>query len=466
MLSFLYLYCFFMHLNPNVFRQYDIRGLVNKDLSGDFSECLGKAVGTYIIKRGGKTAVVGYDNRPSSASYAKRLIRGLVFSGIDVFDVGLLPTPAYYFSVIHLNAHGGVMITGSHNPPEFNGFKVSLGNHTIFGEEIQKIRELMEKEEFIEGKGSVKKIEVLNVYAETIKKKISLNRKLKVVLDCGNGVGSVIAPKVFSELGVELQELYCVSDGSFPHHHPDPTIPSTLTDLIFKVKESKADLGIALDGDADRIGVVDEKGNILWGDQLLILFSRELLSRKPNSKILVEVKCSQSLIDDIKAHNGVPILCPTGHSVIEAKMIEEHALISGEMSGHMFFRDEYFGFDDAIYAGARLLRILSNSEKKLSELLADAPKYFSSPEIRVECSDEEKFEVVNKVKDFFEKKYKVIDVDGARVLFENGWGLIRASNTQPVLVLRFEAKTKEELEEIKSEFRQKLNEFECVKINF
>jgi len=455
-----------MELNPNIFRQYDIRGLVNKDLSGEFAELLGKAFGTYIINNGGKTAVVGHDNRPSSPSYSKFLIRGIVSTGIDVIDIGLVPTPAYYFSIIHLNLHGGVMITGSHNPSEFNGFKISKGDHAIFGEEIQKIRKLMEEKDFIKGEGSVEKKEILKAYSEAVTKKIVLKKKLKVVLDCGNGVGSVIAPQILKKLNIDLTELYCVSDGTFPNHHPDPTLPETLKDLIAKVKEVKADIGIALDGDADRIGVIDEKGNILWGDQLLILFSRELLAKQPNSKILVEVKCSQALIDDVKNHKGIPILSPTGHSIIEAKMTEEHALIAGEMSGHMFFRDEYFGFDDAIYASARILRILSNSNKKMSELLADAPKYFSSPEIRVECSDEKKFEVVKTVGEFFKKNHEVIAVDGARVLFENSWGLIRASNTQPVLVLRFEAKTKEELEEIKSKFRQKLNEFECVKIDF
>jgi phosphomannomutase/phosphoglucomutase len=455
-----------MELNPNIFRQYDIRGLVNKDLSGEFAELLGKAVGTYLVKKGSKKAVVGYDNRPSSLSYAKNLIKGLVSTGLDVSNIGLVPTPVYYFSVIHLDQHGGVMITGSHNPPEFNGFKISRGNHSIFGEEIQEIRKLMESKDFIKGEGSVKKAGILETYRKMIKNKISLKKKLKVVLDCGNGVGSVIAPQILKDLGVDLIELYCVSDGTFPNHHPDPTLPSTLTDLIAKVKSTKADLGIALDGDADRLGVVNEKGNILWGDQLMILYSRELLARKPNSKILVEVKCSQSLIDDIKNHKGIPILSPTGHSIIEAKMVEEHALIAGEMSGHMFFRDEFFGFDDAIYASARLLRLLSSTHETLSELLADAPKYFSSPEIRVECSDEKKFEVVKKVGDYFRKSHKVISVDGARVLFENGWGLIRASNTQPILVLRFEAKTKDELEEIKSEFRQRLNEFECAKIDF
>lgn len=324
----------------------------------------------------------------------------------------------------------------------------------------------MESKDFIKGEGSVRKVEILETYRKMIEKKISLKKKLKVVLDCGNGVGSVIAPQILKDLGIELTELYCVSDGTFPNHHPDPTLPSTLKDLIAKVKSSKSDLGIALDGDADRIGVIDEKGNILWGDQLMILYSREVLEKNPGSKILVEVKCSQALIDDVKNHGGIPILSPTGHSIIEAKMAEEHALIAGEMSGHMFFRDEYFGFDDAIYASARILRILSSTHETLSELLADSPKYFSSPEIRVECSDEKKFEVVKKVGDYFRKNHKVISVDGARVLFENGWGLIRASNTQPVLVLRFEAKTKEELEEIKSQFRQRLNEFDCAKIDF
>jgi len=455
-----------MEINPNIFRQYDIRGIVNKDLSGEFAEELGKAVGTYLIKAGGKSASVGHDNRLSSDSYSKHLIRGLVSTGIDVTDIGLVPTPAYYYSVIKLQQHGGVMITGSHNPPEFNGFKISKGNHAIFGEEIQKILKIIQKKDFIKGKGSCKKYDILPEYLKMIIKKISLGKKLKVVLDCGNGVGSVIAPQVLKELGTDLTELYCVSDGTFPNHHPDPTLPSTLKDLIKKVKELNADIGIALDGDADRIGVIDEKGNILWGDQLMILFSRELLQKQPGSKILVEVKCSQAVLDDVKNHGGIPLLSPTGHSIIEAKMIEENALIAGEMSGHMFFRDEFFGFDDAIYASARILRILSFSKKKLSELLADAPKYFSSPEIRAECSDEDKFEIVKKVADFFKKSHKVIDIDGARVLFENGWGLIRASNTQPVLVLRFEAKTKEKLEEIKSKFRQKLNEFEDVKIDF
>ena len=456
-------------LNPFMFREYDIRGIVEKDLTKETVELIGKALAAHALKQKIKEAVIGRDNRPSSDWVFDSLKEGMLSTGMNVIDLGLVPIPAFYYVLEKQKRNFGAMITGSHNPKEFNGFKVSLHNHCIFGKEIQKIRQLCEKGKFPKGKGKETRYErALQDYQEMILEKIQLNRnkKLKVVLDCGNGTASVIAPSLFKALGIELVELYCTSDGSFPNHVPDPVVPQHLQGLIEKVKQEKADLGIALDGDVDRIGVIDEKGGIIWGDMLMILFSRELLKKKPKQKILVEVKCSQAVIDDIKAHNGIPLLCATGHSLIEARMVKEKALLAGEMSGHFFFADEYFGYDDAMYAAGRLFRLLSNSPQSLSSLLSDAPKYFSSPEIRAECPDKEKKRIVAEIKKYFKQKYEVIEIDGARVLFKEGWGLVRASNTQPVLVLRFEGKTQKALEEIKSEFREKLKEFPELKADF
>jgi phosphomannomutase/phosphoglucomutase len=386
------------------------------------------------------------------------LIEGLLSTGCHVTDIGLCPTPVYYYSIFHLNKEGGMMVTGSHNPPEFNGFKVSVGKSTIFGEEIQSLRRLIEKEEFSSGKGNFGREEIVRPYQDYIKKNIRLEKPLKVVIDAGNGTAGGVAGPLLQDLGCELEELYCEVDGRFPNHFPDPTIPGNLKDLIDRVMKTRADVGIGYDGDADRIGVVDDQGTILWGDQLMILFSREILKVRKGATFVAEVKCSQNLFDDIERHGGKAIMWRTGHSLIKEKMRTEKAALGGEMSGHIFFADRYFGYDDAIYASCRLIELLSKTDRKLSQLPSDVPKTFITPEIRVDCPDEIKFRVVETVKEALKKDYPVIDVDGARVKFEDGWGLVRASNTQPVLVLRFEALTQDRLSEIRGLVEKKVQE--------
>jgi phosphomannomutase/phosphoglucomutase len=451
-------------MNNQIFREYDIRGIIDKELNRDVALQIGKALGTSI--KGEKTGpvVVGRDMRRNSKEMSSGVIEGLLSTGWDVVDVGLVPTPLLYFSLFHLNAAGGVMITGSHNPPEFNGFKVCVGKWAISGSEIQEIRKIIEKGDFAKGKGKSTPYCIYPHYMNRVCSQISLKKKLKVVVDAGNGTGGIVAPELLSRLGCEVIELYCKPDGSFPNHFADPTVPENLNDLIATVKKTGADAGIAYDGDADRIGVVDEKGNILFGDQLLILFARDILEKKPGAKIVFEVKCSQNLVDDIRKNGGIPIMSRTGHSPIKKRMKQEHAVLGGEMSGHMFFADDYYGYDDAIYASARLLQLLAKSNKKLLGLLQDIPKTYATPEIRIDCPDEIKFRLVDSVKDYFKDHYEVIDIDGVRVIFPDGWGLLRASNTQPVLVLRFEAQSEERLKEIKDLFLKKLEEMGDLKI--
>ncbi|SDG46977.1 phosphomannomutase [Thermoanaerobacter thermohydrosulfuricus] len=453
-----------MKLKENMFRMYDIRGVWGEDLTAETAEIIGKAFGTYVRQKGIKDVLVGRDNRLSSRPIRDALIKGLTFTGCDVLDVGVLTTPAFYYSNVLYNYQAGMMITASHNPPQFNGFKVMVGPSTIYGDELKKLYYIAEKGEFEKGTGNVKYAYPINSYINMIKEKVKLgDRKLKVVVDCGNGTGSYFYPDVIYNLGCEVYPLYCESDPTFPNHFPDPVKEENLKDLIEEVKRVKADLGIAFDGDGDRIGVVDDKGNIIWGDMLMILYWREIMKKHPGADVIVEVKCSQALVEEIERLGGKPIFFKTGHSLIKAKMKELGAVFTGEMSGHMFFADEYYGFDDAAYAAARLLRILSNTDKSLSELLADVPKYPATPEIRLECDDEKKFDVVKGVTEYFkEKGYDIIDVDGARVLFDEGWGLVRASNTGPELIVRCEAKTKEKLEEIKKELSEALAKFGVV----
>ncbi len=438
-----------MQINPQIFREYDIRGVVEKDLTSDIVRALGLGFGSHMAQLGHKELVVGRDGRLSSKAFEEALIEGLISTGCDIVNIGLCPTPVYYFSIFHLDKDGGMMVTGSHNPPEFNGFKVSAGKSTIFGEEIQNLRRLIEKGEFVVGKGTLSKKEIIRPYQNYIEKNIHIQKKMRVVIDAGNGTAGVVAGPLLRNLGCEVEELYCEVDGRFPNHFPDPTIPANLKDLINRVKKIRAEVGIGYDGDADRIGVVDDQGNIIWGDQLMILFSREILNYKKGASFVAEVKCSQNLFNDIEKHGGKAIMWRTGHSLIKEKMREEKAVLGGEMSGHIFFADRYFGYDDAIYASCRLIELLSKTEKKLSQLFSDVPKTFITPEIRVDCPDEIKFKVVEMVKEILRKDYPVIDVDGVRVVFEDGWGLVRASNTQPALVLRFEALTEKRLDIIK-----------------
>ncbi len=447
-----------MGFNPNVFREYDIRGIVNRDLTEDFVYLLGKGCGTYFSENKVKTIALGRDCRLSSPSFRDRFLEGITETGCHVIDVGVVPTPLLYFALFNLKVEGGIQITGSHNPPDNNGFKVCLGTSTIYGEEIQKIRHIMESGKFIKGKGTIEERDLTSAYKEYVVNHLSPgNVNRRVVVDAGNGTGGVIAVPLYREMGFDVIPLFCEPDGHFPNHHPDPTVPENVQSLIEKVALERADLGIAFDGDVDRIGVVDELGNIIWGDQLMIIFSRAILSESPGATFIAEVKCSQTLFDDIAKNGGNPIMWKAGHSLIKAKMKEEQALLAGEMSGHIFFADRYFGYDDAIYAGARLLELLSHTRGSLSARLSDIPKMVNTPEIRMECPEDKKFRVVQQLIDEFKREYQVIDIDGARVLFPDGWGLVRASNTQAILVLRFEASSQESLRSIQDLVMQKLN---------
>jgi len=437
-------------VNTNIFREYDIRGIVGEHLTDETVATLGRAIGTFFAQNGAKRIAIGYDARKSSPGFCDLLTTGFNSCGINVILIGMVPTPVLYHTVFTKDVDGGVMITGSHNPPDHNGFKICLGKSTLFGSQIQEIKEIALSGIFPKGVGSVESIEVLDEYCRDIESKIAMgSRRLHAVVDAGNGMGGVTGVPVYRELGVELTEMFIEPDSNFPNHHPDPTVTENLTDIIERVRLEKADIGLAFDGDGDRIGVVDETGRIIWGDELMILLSRSILEQKPGSTIIAEVKCSQNLFDDIAAHGGTPIMWKAGHSLIKAKMKETHAALAGEMSGHIFFADRFYGFDDATYAGARVLEILSKTDKPLSALLADIPPTFSTPELRVDCADERKFEVVAAIAKHFALTNEVITIDGARILFEHGWGLVRASNTQAILVLRFEADSAEHLNEIR-----------------
>lgn len=466
--------------NSDIFREYDVRGIAERDLTSSVIEALGRGFAAYLKPKGINAVTVGYDARISSPRLCDDICRGLTASGVNVTVLGLCPTPALYFSLYHLNLGAGVMITGSHNPSEFNGFKLCVGKETIFGGEIQKIRKIMEEAESsghgaegqeAESHGAVAHRPILPDYIHYLKNQFNSNPgpRLKVVLDSGNGTAGLAVPEIIRSMDCEVIELFSEPDGRFPNHHPDPTIPMNLAALIDTVRTQKTDVGIAFDGDADRIGVVDEKGGILWGDQLMVIFSRDILRERPGATFVSEVKCSQTMYDDIRAHGGNAVMWKAGHSLIKAKMRELHAAMAGEMSGHLFFADRYFGYDDAIYAACRLVEILKKLKSShglaasFSTLTADLPKTFNTPELRFDCPDTIKFKVVEKAKEIFvlgndlpQKPKEVITVDGVRAIFDKGWGLIRASNTQPALVMRFEANDPASLESIKSMMEQKV----------
>jgi phosphomannomutase / phosphoglucomutase len=437
-------------LNPEIFRQYDIRGIADKDMDEADVVALGRGIGTYLQRQGNAFVTVGRDCRVSSDAYAERLMEGLTAAGCRVVDIGMCPTPVLYFAIRHLSTQGGVMVTASHNPADYNGFKICSGVDSVFGEEIQGIRRIIAAGDFHQGAGSIENYEILPPYVEYILDNINLEAPLRIGVDAGNGTGGMTAIPIITNLGCEVYELYTEPDGTFPNHEADPTVAANMRDLIGLVKEKQLDVGIGYDGDADRIGVVDADGSIIYGDQLMILFSREILARKPGATFISEVKCSQTMYDDITRNGGRAIMWKTGHSMIKQKMKEVQAELAGEMSGHIFFADRYFGFDDAVYATCRLLEILSATGKTISQLLADVPKTCTTPEIRVDMPDNVKFKVVEQVTDYFRQREKVIDIDGARVIFDDGWGLVRASNTQPALVLRFEALSDKRLAEIRT----------------
>ena len=437
-------------MNPKVFREYDVRGVVDQDLNEPFVNDLGKAIGTYASRQGVKVMTVGRDCRLSSEKYSQALKEGITSTGIKVIDIGMCATPMLYFSIRHLDTGGGVMVTGSHNPPDFNGFKICVGPDSIYGDDIQELRKIIESNAYTQGSGSEDKAEITQAYQDYLFNGIKIEKCLRLVLDAGNGVGGLFSLPLFERFGCKVTPIYCEVDGRFPNHFADPTVPENLVDIIATVKKEKADIGIAFDGDADRIGVIMDNGEILWGDDLLLLFSRFILKDNPGAAVIGEVKCSQRLYDDIAKHGGRGIMWKAGHSLIKGKMKEENALMAGEMSGHVFFADRYFGYDDAIYAAMRLLEILSRTGQKITDILADVPKAFNTPEIRVDCPDGVKFQVVEDLKEHFRKNYDIIDIDGVRIRFSDGWGLIRASNTQPVLVMRFEALSTARLNEIRT----------------
>jgi phosphomannomutase/phosphoglucomutase len=452
-------------INPYIFREYDIRGVVDKDLTPEVVELIGKGFGTYLKQNGAKKISLGGDVRLHTKKLSDSIIKGVSSTGLDIINLGAVPTPAQYFSLHTLPVDGGMMITGSHNPPEFNGFKMSLGTAPIYGESIQQIRKIIESDNFDTGNGSVEDYFILDEYIEDIAGRLKLAKPIKAIIDCGNGAGSLVAGKLFRKLNANATMLFCEPDGRFPNHHPDPTVVEYIQDLIKKVKETDAEIGIGYDGDADRIGVVDNNGNIIWGDRLLAVFAMDLLERHKGERIIFDVKCSQALPEAIEAAGGIPVMWKTGHSLLKKKMKETGALVGGEMSGHIFFAENFYGFDDAIYASARLLALLSRSNKTITDWLAKVPKYYSTPEIRAECvNDEEKFKIAKQAADYFKQNNDVIDIDGVRILFGDGWGLVRPSNTQPVIVTRFEAKTPQRLEEIKDLVVNKLKEFGEIKI--
>ena len=441
-------------MNPQIFREYDVRGLVDTDLTDSVVENLGRGLATMVKREGGSTIVVGRDARLSGERFRDAFHKGAISTGVHVIDVGVVPTPVVYFAANTLPVDGLAVITGSHNPPEYNGFKMGVGKTTFYGETIQKLRQLIEAGDFetSDRPGRVSHFDAVTPYLHFVQSTVTRGpKKLKVVVDAGNGVGGIVAVPLLQALGYEVVPLFCEPDGRFPNHHADPTIAKNLELCIAKVKETKADLGVAFDGDADRIGVVDATGEILWGDKLMILLSRALLKDVPGAAIVGEVKCSFTMYDDIVKHGGKAIMWKAGHSLIKAKMKETHAALAGEMSGHIFYKHRFFGFDDAPYTAARLLEILSNETQTLAELLADVPVTYSSPELRFDTVEEKKFALVQRCTEKLRaKNLELITVDGVRATWPDGWGLIRASNTTPILVVRYEAKTKERLAEIQT----------------
>lgn len=437
-------------INPQIFREYDIRGVVGEDLNEGIIERIGKAYGSYMRRMGKKRVSLGRDCRLSSPAFAGAISDGITSTGINVIDIGMVTTPMVYFSLFNLDIDGGVMITASHNPSEYNGVKLCVGKEALFGEEIQKIRKIAESGDFAKGAGSVETASIMDKYLNFLRENVEIKPGIRVAIDCGNAMTGIVAPRILKEFGCEVTELYVTPDGRFPNHHPDPIVEENLRDLIDTVRRQRLDLGIGFDGDGDRIGIVDENGNMIWGDMLLVIFARDVIGRIPGTKVVGEVKSSTRLYREIERLGGKPIMWKAGHSLMKNKMKVEGAVLAGEMSGHIFFGDKFFGYDDAVYAALRLLEIISKTGEKVSQLLDGIPPAFATPEIRVECPDEIKFDLVEKVKEEFKKEYKVIDIDGVRIEFPDGWGLIRPSNTQPALVLRFEARTKERLEEIRS----------------
>jgi len=447
-----------MELNGGVFREYDIRGIVGDDMTEELVEWVGRAFGTELADRERPRVVVGHDNRPSSPSLGAAMCRGLNAAGVEVLYVGTVPTPALYFAAIEFGTDAGIQITGSHNPSEYNGIKMVRDGGAIYGKAIQSLRKRIEDERFASGSAGTREVEILDRYVEEIASRGRVEAPVKMVLDCGNGAGSVVAVRALRAAGVDVDGLFCESDGTFPNHHPDPTVDENLVDLIARVSDVGAAVGVGLDGDADRIGAVTEKGSVVRGDHLLLLFALDVLRDHPGAEVIFDVKCSQALPEVIEAHGGRPIMWKTGHSLIKERMRQGGAPIAGEMSGHICFADRYFGTDDAIYAAARLAGLIARSGRTFSELADEIPSYPSTPELRLDCTEERKFGIVDDIVRHYKSLHEVIDIDGARVLFDGGWALVRASNTQPIIVARIEADDPERLTEIADDVRAVLAE--------
>ncbi len=437
-----------MTVNPYIFREYDVRGLAESDLTSDVARAVGRAFGTYVGS--GASITVGRDVRLSSPRLNGEFSRGLMQSGCHVVELGVVPTPVVYYARAKLGAGGSAVITGSHNPVDYNGFKLAKGELSLYGPEIQELRSTIESGRFSAGPGTASVYSVVSDYSREVLSRVRAGRRLRLGIDCGNGTTGPIVAGLMKNLGMDATVLFSEPDGRFPNHLPDPTVPAYVEELRKLVVREKLDLGIAYDGDGDRIGAIDDGGRIVWGDQLLSLFAEDVLSRHPGGTIIFDVKCSQGLEEHVRALGGRPLMWRTGHSLIKRKLKEEKGLLAGEMSGHMFFADDYFGYDDAIYASLRLVSLLSGTEERLSEMVNRLPQYVSTPEIRLDCPDDVKFDLVERLKESFKAEYKVIEIDGARIQFGDGWGLVRASNTQPALVARFEAKSQQRLDEIKS----------------
>lgn len=451
-----------MEINKDIFRSYDIRGIAGTDLTEEFAELLGKTFGSYIQDRGEREVIVGHDCRESAEYLVRGLEKGLISTGVKVYNIGLVTTPMVYYARKFLKIGPAIQVTASHNPKEYNGFKMCVEeeNESIYGDQILEIYDYMVKGKFVAGNGSKEDVSIKEAYIEEIIERVKLgNRKIKAVVDCANATASVVTVETLEKLGVEIIPLYCNIDPTFPNHHPDPSIEKNMVDLANKVKETKADVGFGFDGDGDRIGVVDDKGNMIFGDMYMLIMWREVIKNNPHANALVEVKCSQKLWDELVKLGAKPEFVRTGNPYIKAKMKEKNVPFSGEMSGHIFFRDEYYGFDDALYAAARFLRMMSNTDVKVSDMLKDTKNYVTTPEITKNVADDKKFDMIEKAVNAFKMLgYNVVDVDGARVIFENGWGLIRASNTSPKVTMRFEATSQEELDKIQKEFEKVLDE--------
>ena len=449
-------------MKSHIFRQYDIRGIVGEDLDAEVTEAVGRAFGSRVrldSSLRSPTVAVGYDNRLTSPSLADGLIAGIRSAGVDVVDVGTVPTPVLYWSEVTLGADAGVQITGSHNPPEWNGIKMTHGGSSLYGDAIQDLRRSIDESDFTSGSGGYERVTVLDRYVDDIAGRFNLERPMRVAVDCGNGTGSILAVRLLEAIGVEVTPLFCESDPTFPNHHPDPTVDDNLIDLIRSVESGNHDLGVAFDGDADRIGAIDDQGQIIRGDILLLLFGLDLLKKRgPGQKLIFDVKCSQVLPELFEKAGGEPIMWQTGHSLIKNKMRETGALLAGELSGHIMIADDYLGFDDALYDACRLIEIISRSGRTLSEMVSDFPEYRSTPEIRIDVTEDQKWTVVSEALVYFKEKYDVISVDGVRILFGDGWALLRASNTQPVIVARFEAQSESRLIEIRTEIAEWLTQ--------